>query len=61
MASAGPCVPLVAQTIWNHAPVTVTGSVNVTESVSAVPTPLAPAAGDVAVTLGGVSSENEKT
>ena len=48
-------VPLVAQTIWNHSPVGVTGSLNVIVRFAFTAVSVAPAAGDVPMTPGVAS------
>src|SRR6266550_6846663 len=54
VATAG-CGPLVEQEIVNQVPVTITGSLNVTEMFAPTATPLAPADGVVRLTAGGWS------
>ncbi len=50
------CAPLSAQEIVNQAPVTLTGSLNVTDRSAEGETPVAPAVGEVAVTCGAASA-----
>src|SRR5687767_980105 len=54
-------VPLVAPTIWNQLPVTLTGSLRVIVTFVLFGTTVAPLAGVVALTVGAVSVPKLKT
>src|SRR5688572_5727622 len=55
----GSRVPLMPQTTWNQAPVTVTASLKVTVRFAWLPTPVAPLAGAVLSTVGAASRDVE--